>query len=85
MSVSSRSTKAATYSEIEKLRLLCDRQQHQINALHERIVELSMPRDSARSFMIPKDVAKAYFAVNPNAKSVTRDDLVAWMQANLAH
>lgn len=85
MSVSLRSKKSDMYAEIEMLRAVCDKQRVLIAQLQERVTQLSMPRNSARGFMIPKDVAKAYFAANPNAKSVTKDDLVAWTQANLTN
>lgn len=40
MSISSRSTKAAMYSEIERLRSLLDRQEQQLRAQHEEIAQL---------------------------------------------
>lgn len=82
MSVSMRDTKSTMYAEIERMRSVIDKQRVVIDGLQQRVTQLSMPRDSARSFMVPKSVVEAYFAAHPGAsRSVSKDALLDWARS----
>ena len=83
MSVSMRSTKAQMYSEIERLRALCDLQSQQLRDAADEIARLkaaSQPSNSAPRAQSLAQFCSAYCATH-NVRSVPGHVVQAWRNA----